>query len=370
MATAGAAGLRPGAVCRLRTVSEAEIGVDHAVVPRDYHCGRVTGDRLYFHSASADRAPGAGRHERAADPSAYAVLAGTPRWRTMLSNFWVAEFTCDGLSYRTVEHCFQAAKIALADPTLARSFALQSGSALARGDGVAARKHRKLVLLDAQQLARWERDKHVAMQAAMRAKFSQHPALRTVLLATGDAELWHGTGRVPPQRVWDLEAIRNELREDGRMQADLVFRFEGRAVAGLVMDAVQDAYPWYEGRLIEGPALTSVRRFVERLHAAELEFDFAPYHPDEQGYEQTDLWAYVQAIAGYREQRRALAEDDGAYAWLLPWREATDVELDRYLEFLDWRRWQAIHRSGSIERGIALPPSLDLARGRYAYRPE
>lgn len=55
-------------------------------------------------------------------------------------------------------------------------------------------------------------------------------------------------------------------------------------------------------------------------------------------------------------------------AWLLPWRDASDDELDRYLEFLDWRRWQAIHRSGAIERGIALPPRLDLTRRRYRFR--
>jgi ribA/ribD-fused uncharacterized protein len=168
-------------------------------------------DRLFFYSASADRAPGAGRHESVADPSAYAALARTRDWRKMLSNFWVADFVIDGATYRTVEHCFQAAKIALADPALARQFALESGSELARGDGAAARKQRKLVLLNAAQLLRWEREKHAVMRSAMRAKFAQHSALRAVLLATGDAQLWHGTGRgAAPQRIWALEAIRRE----------------------------------------------------------------------------------------------------------------------------------------------------------------
>jgi ribA/ribD-fused uncharacterized protein len=155
----------------------------------------VITDRLFFHSASADRAPGAGRHETVADPAAYAALGCIPHWRKLLSNFWVADFVWDGLTYRTVEHCFQAAKIALADPTLAREFALESQSALARGDGVAARKQRKLVVLDPQQLASWDREKHGVMQSAMRAKFTQHPELMAVLQATGDAQLWHGTGR-------------------------------------------------------------------------------------------------------------------------------------------------------------------------------
>ncbi len=330
----------------------------------------MSADRLFFHSASADRPPGAGTHESVADPARYAALARTPNWRKMLSNFWVADLGWNGLTYRTVEHCFQAAKIALADPDLARQFALESQSVLSQGDGVAARKQRKLVLLDPQQLARWEREKHVVMQAAMRAKFTQHPSLMAVLQATGDAELWHGTGRgAKPQRIFDLEAVRSEARDGELFEADVVFRFEGRAVAGLVLDPLQDSFPWYEGALVEGPALAAVRTFVDRYHAADLEFDFAPYHPDEGPYEETQLSEYAKALSTYRRERPPLAEDDDAHAWLLPWRDASDEELDRYLEFLDWRRWQAITRSGAIERGIALPPRLDLARKRYAYRP-
>jgi ribA/ribD-fused uncharacterized protein len=169
-------------------------------------------DRLYFYSGSADRPPGQGVHERVLRVSDYDELARARGWRKMLSNFWEADFTVDGQTFRTVEHCFQAAKIALVSPEKARSFALESGSELARGDGNAARQQRKLVLLDGPQLAAWDARKHGVMQAAMRAKFSQHPALRAVLLATRPAELWHGTGRgQPPARILDLERIRAEL---------------------------------------------------------------------------------------------------------------------------------------------------------------
>jgi ribA/ribD-fused uncharacterized protein len=173
----------------------------------------VSADRLYFYSGSADRPPGAGVHEAVADPGAYAALAGTANWRRLLSNFWVADFVVDGLTYRTVEHRFQAAKIALADPALARRFALESGSLLSQGDGAAARGQRKLVVLSAAQLARWDREKRGVMGAAMAAKFRQHPALGRVLLDTGRAELWHGTGRgQAPQRILELETVRDELR--------------------------------------------------------------------------------------------------------------------------------------------------------------
>jgi ribA/ribD-fused uncharacterized protein len=170
-------------------------------------------DRLYFFSGSADVPPGQGVHERVAVPASYAALAAVRSWRRMLSNFWPADFTLGQRTYRTVEHAFQAAKIALVEPSLAERFALESGTELARGDGATARKHRKLVLLDDAQLRRWDERKHAVMRDAMRAKFTRHEPLRAVLLATLSAELWHGTGRgQPPMRIDDLEAIRDALR--------------------------------------------------------------------------------------------------------------------------------------------------------------
>jgi len=169
-------------------------------------------DRLYFFSGSADLPPGRGVNERVADASRYATLAGVPHWRRMLSNFWTVDFTLAGRTYRTVEHAFQAAKIAMVDPGLAERFALESGTELACGNGVAARKQRKLVLLNDAQLRRWNEVKHAVMREAMEAKFRQHEPLRNVLLATLPAELWHGTGRgQPPARVFDLETIRHLL---------------------------------------------------------------------------------------------------------------------------------------------------------------
>lgn len=167
-------------------------------------------DRLYFFSGSADLPPGQGVHERLADAGHYAALAGVRHWRRMLSNFWPAQFTLDGRTYRTVEHAFQAAKIALVDPALAEQFTLESDTDLARGDGAVARKHRKLVLLDDAQLRQWDGRKSAVMRDAMAAKFSGHERLRAVLSATRPAQLWHGTGRgQPPIRIHDLEAIRD-----------------------------------------------------------------------------------------------------------------------------------------------------------------
>ncbi|WP_179277409.1 NADAR family protein [Actinoplanes regularis] len=173
----------------------------------------TTEDRLYYFSGSADPPPGQGVHERITDPARYAALAGVPHWRRMLSNFWPAEFTLGERTYRTVEHAFQAAKIALVDPVLAERFALESDTELARGDGATARRHRKLVLLDDAQLRRWDECRNLVMRDAMRAKFSRHEPLRAVLSATAPAQLWHGVGRgQPPTRIHDLETIRDALR--------------------------------------------------------------------------------------------------------------------------------------------------------------
>ncbi|GAB1639826.1 N-glycosidase YbiA [Krasilnikovia sp. MM14-A1259] len=167
---------------------------------------------MYFFSGSADPPPGQGVHEQVADPARYAALAGVQHWRRMLSNFWPADITLGERTYRTVEHAFQAAKIALVDPELAKGFAVESGTDLARGDGATARRNRKLVLLDAAQLRQWDERKHAVMRDAMHAKFSRHEELRVVLLATLPAHLWHGTGRgQPPVRIFDLESIRDEL---------------------------------------------------------------------------------------------------------------------------------------------------------------
>jgi ribA/ribD-fused uncharacterized protein len=176
-------------------------------------CVTTIEDRLYFYSGSADKPPGHGAHERVADEARYAALSGVSHWRRMLSNFWPAEFTLGERTYRTVEHAFQAAKIALVDPALAERFALESGTELAHGDGATARRHRKLVLLDDAQLRQWDGHKHAVMRDAMLAKFSGHEPLRMVLLATLPAELWHGTGRgQPPARIHDLETIGAALR--------------------------------------------------------------------------------------------------------------------------------------------------------------
>ena len=179
----------------------------------------VPADRLCFFSGSADKKPGKGTGEYTFRPADYAELAGLSHWRRTLSNFHVHPFTCDitgeVLTYRTVEHAFQAAKIHMVDPEAARAFGVESGTYLGtEGDGLAARKQRKMRRLNEVQLAVWDARSAGVMARAQEAKFRQCPEARRVLLATGTAELWHHVPRGRPVRFEHLERLRIKLRAD------------------------------------------------------------------------------------------------------------------------------------------------------------
>lgn len=173
----------------------------------------MVSDRFVFFSRSRDAPPGKGVGESlAGDPRRYAALNTVPHWRRLLSNFHEAPFDFDGKTYRTIEHGFQAAKIALADPAAAAQFAMESGSELSRGDGAAAQRQRKMVQLSPEQLAVWDAMKDDTLAALAEAKYNACHYSREVLRLTGDAELWHQVSRSRPVRFSHLERIRDAHR--------------------------------------------------------------------------------------------------------------------------------------------------------------
>lgn len=168
-------------------------------------------DKLVFFSASASKPPGKGTGERVFIDGDYVELARVPHWRRVLSNFHECSFTYRGKRYGTIEHAFQARKIELADPAAAASFALDSGSELASGDGKAARKARKLVVLTAAQLREWDGMKDSVMAEIAVAKYRACEEARRVLKLTGQAQLWHAAPRMAAVRFKHLERIRAGL---------------------------------------------------------------------------------------------------------------------------------------------------------------
>jgi len=173
---------------------------------------------LQYHSRSRDALPGAGAGESLRGPAeAFHALARHANWRQKLSNFAEAPFTLDGLTWRSVEHCFQAAKFRELAPAYYRSFAIESNSELsaALGPAVKSAGGRKGMALSEAQRAGWERLKADVMRRALLAKFTQHEEHRAILLATGTARLTHKPARSPVARVEvELMEVRAKLRAE------------------------------------------------------------------------------------------------------------------------------------------------------------
>ena len=177
----------------------------------------MASDALYFYSKSKDVPPGKGTHEIVRDASAYQTLASIPNWRQILSNFHVAPFQYEGRTYNSIEHVFQAKKIAIANPTMATQFTVESGTIFGNGNGEIARKARKLIVLSDDQLAAWDDIKDGVMERAAVAKYTACEEARQVLKATGSAQLWHIVMRGKPVRFEHLERIRSALANTGQV---------------------------------------------------------------------------------------------------------------------------------------------------------
>jgi predicted NAD-dependent protein-ADP-ribosyltransferase YbiA (DUF1768 family) len=171
---------------------------------------------FYFYSKSADKLPGKGANERLGDSSldTFQELQNYSNWRKILSNFSCGNFEFEGSHYRTVEHAFQGKKISLVDQTKGFTFALESNSRLSIGDGDLARKNRKMILLNESELRQWNQMKDSVLEGILRAKFTQEDSSKRILLATKDAELWHGARGVPKSRQLSLEKVRLELQQE------------------------------------------------------------------------------------------------------------------------------------------------------------
>jgi predicted NAD-dependent protein-ADP-ribosyltransferase YbiA (DUF1768 family) len=171
----------------------------------------TTNDILFYFSKSADKAPGKGKNEHVSNAADYAELSLVPHWRKILSNFYVAPFVWNQHTWASAEHAFQGYKIGLVDAEKGYWFTLDSGHAIGQGDGLVARKHRKLVWLDDAHLQAWDEMKSTVLEDILYAKFSQVEEARAALLATHHAGLLHGA-RGPALRQYELERVRERLQ--------------------------------------------------------------------------------------------------------------------------------------------------------------
>ena len=128
------------------------------------------------------------------------------------SNFAPFPFELDGLRWPSTEHYYQAQKFA--DPELQTKIRKAEKPVIAKK---LAEKHRAAMRPD------WDAVKDDVMYRAVRRKFELHPALREILLATGEEDIlevaptdyyWgvgrEGTGQNKLGKI--IERIRAELR--------------------------------------------------------------------------------------------------------------------------------------------------------------
>jgi hypothetical protein len=191
------------------------------------------GTVLRFYSKSLDKPlPGRGAGETLGPEgaAAYTELARIPQWRKKLSNFWPAEFKLDNHKWLTVEHYYQAAKFKRNNKDFYIQFSLDSPDSsiakdveLAKAAGGKSGKLKgelvrpKNITVDPDffktpQEGKFKRGE-IERELAIRAKFTQHPDLKQLLLATQKAKLEHIMRGKAASVFNDLMRVRRELRD-------------------------------------------------------------------------------------------------------------------------------------------------------------
>ena len=153
-----------------------------------------------------------------------------PEWRKKLANSWPAEFKLDNHKWLTTEHYYQASKFKRNNKDFYIQFSLDSPDSsiakdvdLAKAAGGQSGKFKgevvrtKDVKIDPDFYVVPKGSKYsrgeMEMEAAMRAKFTQHPDLKQILLATKKAKLEHIRRSRPAEVFNDLMRIRRELKD-------------------------------------------------------------------------------------------------------------------------------------------------------------
>lgn len=173
-------------------------------------------DCFYYYSKSRDVLPGRGANEHVEDMGKYESLSKIKDWRRILSNFHAGEpIFYEGLHWKTIEHAFQARKLKIVSYEKFFQLSIESGSEVGLADdGLAARKKRKWAILSGDALNEWFRISDIVMEEISSIKYKVDKNAREVLLATGNAQLWHIVPRSAPIRSEYLEKIRDKLRNE------------------------------------------------------------------------------------------------------------------------------------------------------------
>jgi N-glycosidase YbiA len=124
------------------------------------------------------------------------------------SNFSAHPFTLDNLRWRTSEHYFQATKFAGHPDHVEALRNMPSPMQVAKAGRSRARPLRP----------DWEAVKDDVMRQALRAKFTQHLDIRTVLLETGEEDIIENTTK---DHYWGIGSSGTGLNMLGKLLVEL-----------------------------------------------------------------------------------------------------------------------------------------------------
>jgi ribA/ribD-fused uncharacterized protein len=117
---------------------------------------------------------------------------GKGEWR-VLSNMYEAPFQVNSITFPTVEHYFQWAKATQFGDGVSAGKILKTPSA--KAVKALGKKVKDFVKED------WEKTKDGVMRTAIKAKFVQHPDLKTKLLETGTRTIGEASAR---DKYWSI----------------------------------------------------------------------------------------------------------------------------------------------------------------------
>jgi predicted NAD-dependent protein-ADP-ribosyltransferase YbiA (DUF1768 family) len=192
-----------------------------------------------YYSKSADAKPGKGSGEYLNINDNYEELSKIKNWRKMLSNFYIAPFVLDDNTWNSVEHFFHAIKFRNGKKPSSnydyyKTFSLygdrpwSTDPIFAKQAGKAGRISETTGKIYDKKIGEYKIPKDVTLRPdfytnkidkkleslAFLAKFTQNEELKKMLLATGNAELWHYVGRGSPNLFMkNLMKVRECIRK-------------------------------------------------------------------------------------------------------------------------------------------------------------
>jgi len=176
---------------------------------------------FHFYIRSADKRAGQGTGERIPKSriSEFADLNQIKEWRKKLDDEWMTKFELDGKSWSSIQHYYEAAKFRKTRPDFYAKFAIESGTPLSTNIEMAKAAGKKSGKMGDQVIRPKDvgfdadfydgkRDKEEREKAVF-AKFDQNADLKSILLKTRNAELYH----IEPQKKHEKDLILMKVRK-------------------------------------------------------------------------------------------------------------------------------------------------------------